>query len=413
MPSLWLAWRRHHVRHTIEKRLPSKVYKQLKMSEFISACPKCRQRILCDTAFVGQRVACPVCLQEIIMPEAPQENRTAPPPQGQALPPASPPASSPAGRKLKFPLLAIAGAVVVLVLVAGAVGLTLQKRGAAGPKAAAESDSRTESKNKIAQAVVAQAALLVSQGKLEQADALLAEVKDYPYPASKENADMLRKLGEWHALAGRWQLASARYLSLMEIDTFDPWERVTLDYQACGVALVEAGDQNRYKEFCQSACVSAVVTVNGDAAGRVLKSCLLLPADKAALAAQKPLSLMADGFLATQKTYTDWSVMPMSLWKYRAGEYEQAGLWCRRGLATQDMAPACEAALRGILAMADFQRHRMSEAREELANGRRIIEDKFNAGITKGDNVNGAWYDWIFARILLREAQALIAPSAK
>jgi len=103
---------------------------------------------------------------------------------------------------------------------------------------------------------------------------------------------------------------------------------------------------------------------------------------------------MDDGFLATQKTFTGWSVLPMSLWKYRGGEYDQADLWCRRGLASQNLAPACEAALRVILAMADFQRHRMSEAREELANGRRIIEDKFNAGITAGNNMEGMWYDW-------------------
>ena len=43
------------------------------MSEFISNCPKCRQQILCDTAYVGKRVACPVCLQEIIMPAPPQQ----------------------------------------------------------------------------------------------------------------------------------------------------------------------------------------------------------------------------------------------------------------------------------------------------------------------------------------------------
>jgi hypothetical protein len=98
------------------------------MSEFVSACPKCRQRILCDTAFVGQRVACPVCLQEIIMPEAPQGNRTILPPQAQSLPPTSTSpvasSSSPAGQKQKFPMLAIAGAVVVLVLMLG-VGIVV------------------------------------------------------------------------------------------------------------------------------------------------------------------------------------------------------------------------------------------------------------------------------------------------
>ena len=48
------------------------------MSEFVSICPRCRQRILCDTAYVGQRIACPLCLQEIAMP-APEAHSPASP----------------------------------------------------------------------------------------------------------------------------------------------------------------------------------------------------------------------------------------------------------------------------------------------------------------------------------------------
>jgi hypothetical protein len=394
------------------------------MSEFISACPKCRQRILCDTAYVGQRVACPVCLQEIIMPEAPLENRTAPPPQAQSLPPTSPAASSssPAGRKQKFPMLAIAGAAVVLVLVAGAVVLTLQKRGAAGPKAAAESakaasepDIQTESQNKISEALVAQAALLVSQGKLEQADALLSEVKGYNYPAIKENADMLRKLGEWHALAGRWQLASDRYFALTKADAFDKWTVVTLDYQACGVALVEAGDKNRYKEFCRSACVSAAATDNGDAGQRVLKSCLILPGDKALITMLKPLGNQSEDYVAKNMGLSIWFGIPMSLWKYRCGEYDQADFWCRQVIDDKQnqSAASCEAAIRSILAMSAFQQHRLLEAREQLALARAILDKKSRSGTVTAYDPSGMWYDWAFARILAREAQALIMSPAK
>ena len=42
------------------------------MSEYLSLCPQCSQRILCDTRYAGQRVACPVCLREIIMPALPE-----------------------------------------------------------------------------------------------------------------------------------------------------------------------------------------------------------------------------------------------------------------------------------------------------------------------------------------------------
>src|SRR5579863_5868726 len=60
-----------------------KSQQNLVMSEFISFCPKCSQQILCDTAYVGCRVACPVCLQEIIMPKPQQRMAGSSQPQFQ------------------------------------------------------------------------------------------------------------------------------------------------------------------------------------------------------------------------------------------------------------------------------------------------------------------------------------------
>jgi hypothetical protein len=124
------------------------------MSEFISVCPKCRQRILCDTAYAGSRVACPVCLQEITMPEPPaaNENRPAPsaagaagnrvPAPGHAAPVHTPPATAAAAKtKRKFPVLAVSVSAVVLVLAAAAGILALPKwhgQPDAQPQAAAQ-----------------------------------------------------------------------------------------------------------------------------------------------------------------------------------------------------------------------------------------------------------------------------------
>ncbi|HEX9046684.1 MAG TPA: hypothetical protein VF988_06640 [Verrucomicrobiae bacterium] len=85
------------------------------MSEFISACPKCGKQILCDTQYAGQRVACPICMQEIVMP-TPAEQRDRP---ASAPSPTSPPISrSPAGRK-KYLLAAVPVTLVVASLVVG------------------------------------------------------------------------------------------------------------------------------------------------------------------------------------------------------------------------------------------------------------------------------------------------------
>lgn len=83
------------------------------MSEFISICPKCRQQILCDTAYIGKRIACPVCMQEITMPEPPQQT-----PQGDSKIPTPEPAKpSGVAQVFRNPLVlaGVIGAVVVIV----------------------------------------------------------------------------------------------------------------------------------------------------------------------------------------------------------------------------------------------------------------------------------------------------------
>jgi hypothetical protein len=84
------------------------------MSEFISLCPKCRQRILCDTQYMGTRVACPLCLQEIVMPAPPAESRPG------ATAPGFAHRHPAAARKKNMPLVVVVIAAAVLVLAAAA-----------------------------------------------------------------------------------------------------------------------------------------------------------------------------------------------------------------------------------------------------------------------------------------------------
>ena len=52
--------------------------------------------------------------------------------------------------------------------------------------------------------------------------------------------------------------------------------------------------------------------------------------------------------------------------------------------------------------------NRPEEARAELSQGEKLIEDKFRSGLDRGTGVQGFWFDWVFAHILLREATTLI-----
>jgi len=87
------------------------------MSEFLSNCPKCHQRILCDTAFIGMRVACPLCLQEITMPEAPVKGQSSTPMTGSGDS-VSPEPSASAGKRT-IPLSIVIAGILVLISNAG------------------------------------------------------------------------------------------------------------------------------------------------------------------------------------------------------------------------------------------------------------------------------------------------------
>jgi len=95
------------------------------MSEFTSSCPKCRQAILCDTAYVGMRVACPVCLQEIIMPK-PGPNQT--PSQLPGATQSNSPANGSGAKKSRTKLFAVVGGIILIIaLAAGGIMIALHR----------------------------------------------------------------------------------------------------------------------------------------------------------------------------------------------------------------------------------------------------------------------------------------------
>ena len=271
---------------------------------------------------------------------------------------------------------------------------------------AESAEQRAEAREKINQA-----AIYVHQGKLDEASTLLGEVKSPLPKPSFDGVLAYRTVGEWLALQGRWDDSAKRYLGLMEIDKLDPWGAVTLDYQACGVVLMESGKVREYDVFCRTTVDSFATTTNGDAAGRVLKTCLLLPPDANLLPRMQPLGDAAGKFfrsLGPQQLWT-WSAVPVGLWQYRVGNYDKAIESCRRCLNENDKTSAQNATLRIILAMSAHQNGAAASVRAQLTLAKEAIDAWFKKGVESGDDRNGHWYDWIFARQLLREAQALMA----
>lgn len=260
-----------------------------------------------------------------------------------------------------------------------------------------------------------QVAIFVSQQRFQEANRLLDEIRTPPPKPSFDGVSAFRAVGEWLALEGHWQEAAERYLALMEIDKLDQWAAVTLDYQACGVVLVESGQTNQYGQFCRGLAHSFADSTNADAAGRVLKTCLLVLPDPALLQSLEPLGDQAKAFAGVMdpKTFPGWAMIPAALWCYRQGDVEGAVDWCQRGLDESNRTSSQYATLRIILALSNWRKGQGDNARAELAIAREVIESKFAGNLRDGNGRDGYWYDWFFARILLREAQAVVLKEAR
>ncbi len=258
---------------------------------------------------------------------------------------------------------------------------------------------------------ITQARLLVIQEKFEEADQLMNEIS--LTEPTVEGAAVLRSLGEWYALQNQWQLAVDRFTVLLQIDRLDGWDISTLDYLECGPVLIELGDTAGYERFRQAA-VARVADAAYPFADRIIKISLLLPADEKILKALDPLAAAAAKSFATNINVDSdvflaaWRSVSLALMEYRRGNYSEAAGWCRRCLAYSEYNAPRTATARVILAMACHQLGQSDEARSELDQARKIIENRLQGGLERGTGVQGFWFDWLFAQVLLREATGLI-----
>jgi serine/threonine protein kinase/tetratricopeptide (TPR) repeat protein len=263
-----------------------------------------------------------------------------------------------------------------------------------------------ETREKITQATV-----LLNQEDFDGADQLMRQIS-ITQPMV-EGAAVFRALGENFALQNQWPQAADRLNLLLQIDQLDGWDACTLDYLRCGPALVERGVTADYEYFRQSA-VARFTAGTYPFADRIVKISLLLPADKKLLKALQPVAAVAAQSFATNADAGDdvflaaWRSVSLALLEYRNGNYTKAAEWCQRCLNYPEHIAPRTATARVILAMSEQRLGKTDAARSELAQAREIIENKYKSPLERGTPMQGFWFDWAFARILLKEATALI-----
>ncbi|ATC63515.1 serine/threonine protein kinase [Nibricoccus aquaticus] len=309
----------------------------------------------------------------------------------------------------------IAGGAVALALVFGmsaSTWLFLKERAAHQRALKAEQQQARLRLEAETRERITQAALLVSQERFAEADAMLKEIS-LKQP-SLEGAAVIRAVGEWHALENRWSEAAGRFSQLLEVDALEGVDVITLDYLRCGPALLEAGDQDGYRRFRDEA-VARFARVASPFSDRIVKISLLGPVDGAALAALRPMAedttrAYEESVKAGDVFQAAWRAMALALLEYRKGNDAAAVEWARRSMAAPDQNASRALAAGAILAMARERLGQREEARGDLLTARELLENRLKSGMDRGRGtpVQGFWFDYAFARILLREAEGVV-----
>ena len=248
------------------------------------------------------------------------------------------------------------------------------------------------------------------QDRLLQTDRSLAQM---PVPApGVVTAAKYRVLGDWRALRQEWREAAERFGMLIEVDQVEDWETITLDYFKLSLALVQAGKQDDFSHFREQFVARYGNTTNATAANRVIKSSLLLPAPRQLLERLEPAARACEEATHDNSGYNSaWHSLSMELMEYRQGNYDKASERCRKCLASPERNALWTTTAQLILAMSSWEMHQYREAVPKMIEAQAQIDSEFRNGLdpNPSNDPEHHWYDWVLARILLRECQEQVS----
>ncbi len=256
---------------------------------------------------------------------------------------------------------------------------------------------------------VSQAAVLLSMGKVEEADAQLRLFPLATIEPSREAADVFRALGDWNAIYGRWPEAAQCFTLLMQANRFVPVGKIslTLDLGRPGPALLESGDIAGYHRMQRELIERFSTNSTDHVMQQLFMGSLLCPADKAMLDSLAPhADRMARSVLENPGVLRPWQLLDLALYEYRQGNFSKSLEWADRFFSNKDpFAADRHACVHCIAAMAAKRQGNEKRARAELAVARDLM-----AKDPKNDPKNriDRWWAWAIGRIFLREAEEIV-----
>ncbi len=279
-----------------------------------------------------------------------------------------------------------------------------------------EADART---------TIAQAALLLSRDRLEEANRMMKKIQIPVVKPSLEAADVFRTLATWNVSRGQWDAAADCFLKLQQanqLDKTNTTREMTLDLLGAGPALIVAGEETEYRAFVQQTLDRFSGTTDPSAAEQVLKNSLILPQDTNTLTRLESfVQMVKDSVEANEPNaekdsyHIGYQTLAVCLYEYRAGNFTKAVEWGQRSLNYADRNPPRVAMDHLVLAMAYAGLNQPGKARHELDAGRELVQQRIPVPVKNLPNLGtpktGMWHDWVIGHLLLQEAIPLVESS--
>ena len=293
----------------------------------------------------------------------------------------------------------------------------LRQEAEAARASEAISSGKAETRAKIIQAKT-----LHDAAHYEEAEKLLDEIPLSALEQDAAHAALRRDLGCWYARQGFWRRAIANFVILLRLDELDELNpkddtdtygnTMTFDYLLYGPALIELKDKTAYESFRQSVVEHLARTTDSVVAERLCKVSLLLPAEQKLMIPLGPLYAVAaqrqeDPKLLLEKK--NWACISLALVDYRRTNYQKSIEWCQLCLSSPLQNAARKSTAEIILAMSNQRLNQHADAQKELTQAAATIDEAFQkGGKAYSEKPAVLFFDWMFARILLREALAVV-----
>ncbi|MEO5714181.1 MAG: hypothetical protein ABIT37_11895, partial [Luteolibacter sp.] len=176
--------------------------------------------------------------------------------------------------------------------------------------------------------------------------------------------------------------------------------------------LLEAGNSSDYERFRSDVIARHGMVTDPLARLNLVQVCLLLTADKDLLASLQPHADVLKTLLANKANsnyQSGFAAMSLAMMSWRSGDFAGALEWSSRCRACPTRNLSRDATAHALAAMAEQRLGHSDQARADLEKARAILAGPYDsdAYYPRGKE-NGHWFNWSIARLLDREATALM-----